>query len=148
MSELIVALDVATNMGVVYKKGKQFFCTTYTGSPIEQLEMLQDVLGEDLAGVTVYMEQENTFRNANTTRSILHRVGYLKNSLERMGAEIKMVNAMSARKFLGVKGKENVKQLFSDFNLSGDESDALAVLMFGENITLNDLGNNIIKMGD
>ena len=141
-----IGLDIATSMGVCFYNGTNFVCTTYTGTPIEQLETLQDVVGEDLKGAKIYIEQENTFRNANTTRSILHRVGYLKNSLEKIGAEIVMVNAMSARKHLGAKCKADVSGLFSKFGLNSDESDALAVLMFGEQLPLDVLAQNVIKM--
>lgn len=42
-----------------------------------------------------------------------------------------MVNAMSVRKYLGVKGKEGVKELFSKYGLDSDQSDALAVMLYG-----------------
>lgn len=129
---MVVALDVATSLGVVYKhpNGK-FYCTTYKGTPVQQLEMLLDVLGDDVTTCLVIIEQLNDFMNANTTRSLLERIGYLKNSLLKVGADIKMVNAMSVRKYLGVKGKEGVKELFSKYGLDSDQSDALAVMLYG-----------------
>lgn len=130
---MIVGLDIATSTGVCYYNGKSFACTTYVGSAVHQLNMLLDVLG-NVRGSTFYIEQMNSFVNADTTRSLLHRVGYIKLSLEREGAIIKMVNAMSVRKFLGVKGKAGVQELFKEHNLNGDECDALALVLFGEQI--------------
>lgn len=130
---MVVALDVATSMGVCYFKiqDNKFYCTTYKGTPVEQLRMLLDVLGDDVHKCLVIIEQLNDFMNANTTRSLLERIGYIKNSLLRVDAEIKMVNAMSVRKYLGVKGKEGVKELFSKYGLDSDQSDALAVMLYG-----------------
>lgn len=145
---LKIALDIATSMGVAYFTGQRVICTTYKGSPVEQLEMLLDVVGEDLVGVTVYIEQENNFRNANTTRNILHRVGYLKNSLEKFGASVVMINAMTARKHLGVKGKAEVKSLFAEQKLNSDEADAVAILLCGEGLDVEFIKDNITKMGD
>jgi len=132
-----VALDVATSMGVCYFRiqDNKFYCTTYKGTPIEQLRTLFDVLGDDVNECLVIIEQLNDFMNANTTRSLLERIGYIKNSLLRVGAEIKMVNAMSVRKYLGVKGKEGVRELFSEYNLDSDQSDALAVMLYGLEIS-------------
>lgn len=134
---MIVALDVATSMGVCYFRiqDSKFYCTTYKGTPIEQLRTLFDVLGDDVNECLVIIEQLNDFMNANTTRSLLERIGYIKNSLLRVGAEIKMVNAMSVRKYLGVKGKEGVKELFSKYGLDSDQSDALAVMLYGLEIS-------------
>lgn len=134
MSKLLVSLDIATNMGVIYHQRDSgvYYATTYKGSPVEQLEMLLDVLGDDVKGVSVFYEELNTFRNANTTRNILHRVGYLKNSLLADGAEFQPVNAVQARKFLGFKDKEAVGKYFSAFGLNQDEADAMVVLLFAK----------------
>lgn len=90
--------------------------------------MLLDVLGDDVKSAKVIIEQENSFRNANTTRNILHRVGYIKNSLEKLGAVTHMANAMAARKFLGAKNKADVTAMFKPFGLTADEADAMAIL--------------------
>lgn len=128
---MLVALDVATNMGVVYKTiGGKFICTTYKGTPIEQVEMLLDVLGDDLSKCTVFIEQMNDFINANTVRSLLKRVGYIENSLVRRGADVQYFNAMSARKYVGAKKKADVHKMFSKFGLDADQSDAMAIMCF------------------
>lgn len=129
---MLVALDVATNMGVVYKQhpdGK-FICTTYKGTPIEQVEMLLDVLGDDLTGCSVFVEQLNDFINARTVRSLLKRVGYIENSLIMRGATVEYFNAMSARKYVGAKKKADVHEMFSKYGLDPDQSDALAIMCF------------------
>lgn len=132
MSRLIVALDIATKMGVVYKTypGGKFYCTTYEGTPIEQTEMLFDVLGDDLSNCTVFIEQLNDFINANTVRSLLKRAGYIENSLIKRGAKVEFVNAMSARKYVGAKKKADVHAMFSKYGLDPDQSDALAIMCF------------------
>jgi hypothetical protein len=131
-NRMLVALDVATNMGVVYKQhpGGKFMCTTYKGTPIEQVEMLLDVLGDDLTGCTVFVEQLNDFINANTVRSLLKRVGYIENSLIMRGAKVEYFNAMSARKYIGAKKKADVHAMFSKYGLDPDQSDALAIMCF------------------
>lgn len=131
---MIVGLDIATSTGVVYYNGKVFSCTTYKGTPDYQLQMILDVLGDEVNGSIIYIEQMNKFLNADTTRSLLHRVGYIKLTLEKLGASVKMVNAMSVRKFIGAKNKEEVKAMFAPFGLNSDEADALALVLFGEQI--------------
>ncbi len=129
----IIALDIAEKMGVVYRTyGRdEFYATTYTGSPVAQMQMLEDVLGEEIQGAIVFYEELNTFVNAGTTRSLLHRAGYLKNSLLRLGAtSVEPVNAMSARKFLGFKNKKEVAEWFEKFNINGDEADAMVVMLY------------------
>jgi len=136
---MIVGLDIATSCGVAYFNGKTASCTTYKGTAIYQLNMLLDVLGEDVTGSTFYIEQMNSFMNADTVRSLLHRVGYIKYSLEQRGGITKMVNAMSVRKFLGAKGKAEVTAMFKPYGLNNDEADALALVLFGEQIKPEDI---------
>lgn len=131
---MIVGLDIATSTGVCYYNGKVFSCTTYKGTPDYQLQTILDVLGEDVKGSIIYIEQMNKFLNADTTRSLLHRVGYIKLTLEKMGAHVRMVNAMSVRHFIGAKNKQEVAAMFAPFGLNGDEADALSLVLFGEQI--------------
>lgn len=130
---LMIGLDIAEKMGVVYHRYNSgiYHCTTYQGTPIEQLEMLEDVAGEDVEGAVIFYEQLNTFVNANTTRSLLQRAGYLKNSLIKLGAlKVEPVNAIAARKFLGCKDKKAVGDVFKKWNLNQDEADAMAIFLF------------------
>lgn len=120
-------------MGVVYYHYNSgiYHCTTYQGTPIEQLEMLKDFAGEDVEGAVIFYEQLNTFVNANTTRSLLERVGYLKNSLIKLGAlKVEPINAIAARNFLGCKDKKAVGDAFKKWNLNQDEADAMAIFLF------------------
>ena len=148
MKKLIVALDIAEKMGVVYHwvDSGVYNCTTYTGTPIRQMEMLEDVLGEDVKGAVVVYEQLNTFVNANTTRSLLQRAGFLKNSLLRLGAGgAEPVNAIAARKFLGLKDKKAVGEFFGRWKLNQDEADAMAILLFAQAIPKELLTEESIK---
>lgn len=147
MGKILVGLDIAGSMGVVYNNfgSGVYNATTYVGTPIEQLQMLEDVLG-DLTNVIVFFEQLNTFVNANTTRSLLHRVGYIKNGLIKLGVQkIEPVNAMAARKFLGFKNKKQVGAYFKDWGLNQDEADAMAVLLYAKAEPLELLTEDSIK---
>ena len=55
---LFVGLDIAEKMGVVYNRLNSgiYYCTTYKGAPVEQFEMLRDVLGDELESVVVFMK--------------------------------------------------------------------------------------------
>lgn len=146
--KLLIGLDIAEKMGVVYHYhgSNTYNCTTYKGTPIEQMQMLEDVVGEDISGSIVFYEQLNTFVNANTTRSLLHRAGYLKNSLLRLGAsKVEAVNAIAARKFLGCKDKKSVGVLFSEWGLNQDEADAMAIMLFATAMPLELLDKESIK---
>lgn len=136
-----IGLDIATKTGVAVEIGKgKFFVTVYQGSPQEQLDMLVDVLGEEeVKNCTFYVEQLNTFINANTTRSLLLRSGYLCGTLEKFGGKVEFVNAMTVRKHLGAKKKEDVQKMFSDYKLTSDEADALACLLFGLGLMASDV---------
>jgi Holliday junction resolvasome RuvABC endonuclease subunit len=141
---MIVSLDLAKKAGVCYlKKDKTVVCTTYEGTPQEQLQTLLDVLGDSVADCKFYIEQLNTFVNANTTRSLLHRAGYFKHTLEKMGCSVTMVNAMAARKHLNVKNKKQVLEKLGPLavgrKMTDDEADALAILIFSENLNTEDL---------
>jgi len=130
---MFIGLDVAKRCGVaVLKREGEYFTTVYTGTAQEQLDMLLDVLGRnEVRGSTFYVEKLNTFVNADTTRSLLLRAGYLTGTLERMGGKIEFVNAMTVRKWLGAKDKAAVKARFAAWHLTDDEADALACLMYG-----------------
>lgn len=130
---LMIGLDIAEKMGVVYyrQNSSVYYCTTYKGTPIQQMQMLEDVAGEDIKNAIVFYEELNTFVNANTTRSLLQRAGYLKNSLLKLGAlTVDPVNAIAARKFLGCKDKKAVGDAFKKWGINQDEADAMAILLF------------------
>ena len=132
-----IALDVATRMGVAVKTKEGIHTFVLKGDPIRQLDDLIDILGEDeLKDATVFIEQLNYFRNASTVRSLAGRIGYLEHSLRKLGANVEMVSATAARKYLGVKTKDDVRILLGG---SSDEADATAILLLG----LRNLGEEI-----
>jgi hypothetical protein len=123
-----IGLDIATKMGVAYYNGKNIVTTVYVGDKHQQVELLMDVLG-DVRGMTFFVEKLNCFVNADTTRSLLLRTGYITGVLEKMGANVEYVIATQARKFQGVSGKAEAKGLFP--GLTSDEADAVVVLLYG-----------------
>lgn len=126
---LFLALDVAKRMGVAVKTKTGVHTMVLDGDPVQQFEMLQDIFEDSLRGATVYIEELNYQRNMRTVRSLSERIGYLRNSLQRLGATVTMVSATAARKALGVKSKDDVQVLFG--TNTNDESDAIAVLHLG-----------------
>lgn len=128
-----VGLDIAHKMGVAYVNSgtKKIFTTIYTGTPQEQLENLQDVLG-DVDGITVAIEQLVSFRNANTVRSLMGRIGYIAHSLKKGGVEVVYFTPSEVRKSLGCKTKQDVLKYFRLYNpkLTDDEADAIAVATY------------------
>lgn len=124
-----VGLDIAKRMGVAVLCGNEIHTRAYSGTPGEQLHYLENWLG-DFIGSVVYVEKLNSFVNANTTRSLLLRTGYITNSLmEKWLADVEYVIATQARKFQGVKTKKEAQNLFP--GLSPDEADAVIVLLYG-----------------
>ena len=100
-----VGLDIAKRMGVAVLCGDEIHTAAFSGTPSEQLKALVAFLG-DLTGSSFYVEKLNSFVNANTTRSLLLRTGYLVYSLqEEWLGDIEFIIATQARKFQGVKTK-------------------------------------------
>lgn len=124
-----IALDVATKMGVAFLKGSEIVTTVYQGTAQEQMESLLDTLGDDLQGMVFYVEKLNSFVNANTTRALLLRTGYIAGTIEKRGGKVEFVIATQARKAQGVKTKLEAQALFP--GLTPDEADAVVVLLYG-----------------
>lgn len=124
---MLLGLDLATKAGVAYVGASGIIYTsTYTGTPVQQLEVILDVLGEDVKRSVVVIEELNYFRNANTVRSLAGRIGYIEHSLKRAGASVNFISATAARKYCGVKEKVETARLFG---VPQDEADAVAVLV-------------------
>lgn len=136
-----IGLDIAKKMGVAILAGEEVHTWVIEGSPQKQLTELVCIAG-DLTGSMIYVEKLNSFVNANTTRSLLMRTGYLVNSLELWLCDIEYVIATQARKFQGVKAKTEAQALFP--GLSPDEADAVVVLLYGLKRKHNEF---IIKRG-
>lgn len=124
-----IGLDIAKRMGAAVLCGNEIHTRVFCGTPGQQLRGLEFAFG-DLTGSMFYVEKLNSFVNANTTRALLLRTGYLTNSLMEMWlANIEFVIATQARKFQGVKTKKETQGLFP--GLSSDEADAVVVLLYG-----------------
>lgn len=124
---MFLGLDLAQKCGVAYVgAGGVIYTSTYIGTPVEQLEMILDVLGEDVKRSVIVIEELNYFRNAKTVRSLAGRIGYIEHSLRKAGASVNFVSATAARKYCGVKEKAETAKLFG---VPQDEADAVAVLV-------------------
>ncbi len=124
-----IGLDIAKRMGVAVLAGNNRIDTVaFSGSPQEQYDFLFHFLG-DITGSMFYVEKLNHFVNANTTRSLLLRTGYIVGSLENWLCDVEYIIATQARKYQGVKTKQEAQALFP--NVSGDEADAVIVLLYG-----------------
>lgn len=124
-----IGLDVAKKLGVAYLVApNQILTTVYEGSQLEQVSWLLDVLGT-FSGHEFFVEKLNSFVNANTTRSLLLRTGYIQGKILEAGGTVTYVSAPQARKLQGVKDKKGMNALMP--NLTNDEADAVAVLLFG-----------------
>jgi Holliday junction resolvasome RuvABC endonuclease subunit len=104
------------------------------GSPIEQ-GIVAFAKGINPSYATTYvLERLHTFRNANTTRSLLERYGYLKYLLQSGGYRVEEVSPRMARKHLGLVEKEEVyeyfKKLYTGLRLTSHMTDALAVALY------------------
>lgn len=124
-----IGLDIAKRMGVAVLSGENTIDTfAFSGTAQEQVAFLTEVLG-DLTGSVFYIEKLNHFVNANTTRSLLMRTGFIAGSLEMWLCDLEYVIATQARKFQGVSSKTAAQKLFP--NVSQDEVDAVIVLLYG-----------------
>ncbi len=131
---MLLGLDLAQKCGVAYVGASgTIYTSTYTGTPIQQLEIVLDVIGGDIKRSVVVIEELNYFRNAKTVRSLAGRIGYIEHSLRRAGASVNFISATAARKYCGVKEKIEVAHLFG---VPQDEADAVAVLVAFNKIAL------------
>ncbi len=124
---MLLGLDLAQKCGVAYVgTGGIIYTSTYIGTPVEQLEWILDVLGDDVKRSVIVIEELNFFRNAKTVRALAGRSGYIEHSLKRAGASVNFISAVAARKYCGVKEKVETAKLFG---VPQDEADAVAVLV-------------------
>lgn len=124
-----IGLDIAKRMGVAVLAGPSRIDTiAFSGTAQEQYNFLYGFLG-DMTGSMFYVEKLNHFVNANTTRSLLLRTGYIVGSLENWLCDVEYVIATQARKYQGVKTKLEAQALFP--GISQDEADAVVVLLYG-----------------
>lgn len=104
---IYLGIDIAALCGVaVYIPEKNRALVFETkGTPVQQLEEINWIVQnctKDAQVVYVVFEKQYYFRNANTTRDLLERYGFLKWSLMACGFDIWEVGPSTARAFLGI----------------------------------------------
>lgn len=132
-------LDIAKTTGLaVWYPEKHFALVTHVkGTPIVQLKCIlaaipKELFGEVLEPVFV-LEKIFHFRNANTTRSLLERYGYMKHSLLDRAARVEEAHPLAARRLLKARSKGQVLRMLQAYSgecMTQDGADALAVAIF------------------
>jgi hypothetical protein len=108
------------------------------GTPIKQAEyIVTHLVAEPVLNIepVFCLEMPHHFQNANTTRSLLERYGYIKNVLLGAGFKVREPNLNSARAWLGVKDKQAVLMHYIPYFAGGailtsDHADALLMAQF------------------
>lgn len=137
-----IGLDTALVTGIALYNSEMNYAGVMQrkGTPVEQLATIIAVISHlrlgwvDSSQIVLVMEKLHNFRNAVSTRSLLERYGYLKNSLLERGYQVQEVSPKEARSFLGVGGKEEtfhlLKTRFQGTLFSSDHADALAIALY------------------
>lgn len=130
-----IALDLAKSAGIAWitdDDPNTIHVRTVVGDPVYQLYSVLDIAGNHEK--TVVYEMLTSFRNAQTTRSLAERIGYIYWRLVELSESAeddpKPMRVMSIRKKLGFKSKAAVKAYFSKMckGITDDEADAAALL--------------------
>lgn len=136
---MILGLDVATVMGVCLYNDKTNYArvTQYKADPIEQFQRLENEILQYYAyrELTVLMELPVHFRNADVTRKLLTRYGYIKYTLlSKWEVDVVELNLNSVRHYLGVRNKRETKNLlntkYRGKKFTDNHSDSLALCLF------------------
>ena len=119
---MIFGLDIAKRTGIASYNHKtdEVFVTTFAGSPIELLGCVKSLLPLPEFVEKVVIEKHVHFRNANTTRALLERLGYVKWSLQNFGYETVDLFPGRGRKFLTAR--------YAYLGFDKDELDAITLL--------------------
>lgn len=135
-----VGLDIATITGIAlwHPFTHKAEVVQVKGDPMETFGFIVKVIMPLVVELqpTICMEQPHHFQNANTTRSLLERYGFIKYSLmcNYKGLRIEEPNLNSVRASLGAKKKEDVLQIMSTFYsgsyLTDNHTDALAACIY------------------
>lgn len=135
-----IGLDVATMAGIAkwIPEINVAVVDEMKGTPNHQLQyIINSVLPpKEMAVETIFvLEKPFHFQNANTTRSLLERYGFIKYSLLGFGYQVREPNLNSARAWLGVRDKQGVfdhyvPHLNSGRMLTSNHTDALLVAMY------------------
>lgn len=153
-----IGLDIATVTGMaIYTPSTETIEVALNkGDPISQYVRLVNYL-ETMdykdRHPTFVLELPLHFQNANTSRSLIERYGYLKHSLIRAGVyEVVEVNLNSVRKYLGCKTKEDVFRFFQPLYegdyLTSDHADAAALCLYQASVEGHTVDLSRLKVRD
>lgn len=145
---MLVALDIAKNMGVVLANNANISLYQVNGTPLQQYQVLKNLkIGKDSQ---VLIEDFTYFNTPNplTTSKLLQRFGYLYYRLLEENASVTYYNVNTVRKFLGcVTNKKGMAKKYIqesmrnvlNFKISTDEADALALILYHKGVPINSL---------
>lgn len=114
---MIVGLDIATSSGIALYDGEKICVTTFKGTPVELVDYIESIIPQNS---TVIIERHVHFLNANTTRSLLERLGYVKYSLIKNGHAVSDL-------FPG-KGRKQLIEAYKSVGYTKDELDAIILI--------------------
>lgn len=135
----MIALDIAKKCGIAYYHNGTLRVDTVIGSPFLQASRALSLVDRGVEPI-VGIEKLHRFRNANTTRSILKRVGGIELLLSLYDVEIKYLHHGTARKYIGAKSKEDCQRIMSElagFRMTTDEADAAVMIMLHKKLPMN-----------
>lgn len=132
---IYVGLDTATTTGLAvwFPTLQKALVSQCKGTPLKQLKHIQGYVFFPTPEVVIAMESIHNFRNANVTRSLLERYGFLKYSLLAEGFRVEEIPPKMARRSLGVNSKREAYEYLSTFctgKLTDNHTDALAIALY------------------
>lgn len=139
MQLVYIGIDPATVCGVAiyYPEQNMARVMEVKGTPVEQLSTILEYLFKDIGEEKLLifsMEKLHNFRNANTTRSLLERYGYLRHTLDSLGFPVRETSPASVRAHLQVKTKTELFDYLGSFyrgkHLTNNHTDALAIAIY------------------
>lgn len=138
-TKVYVGLDTATVSGIaMWSPILHVGLVLQTkGTPTELLlcisELVLSKLNENIEPIFV-LERQHNFLNANTARSLLERLGYIKYSLLSIGYTVHEAGTAEVRSFLKCKTKEETFRFFHPIYrgnaLTDNHTDALALALY------------------
>lgn len=139
--KIYVGLDTAKNMGVAFYRPDNHCVMTLElkGNPLQQLSSLKALIAnhEKIETELVFVfERLHNFLNANTTRDLLTRYGFLYYSLLQAGATVCEVSPRPARSALGMVSKSDAHAKLikrctdSHARFSNNHSDAIVCAIY------------------
>lgn len=136
MPKHYIGLDLATLAGVaILYPGNFAAVTVMKGNPIQQFMHVGSIVnGLKVPELSIVLEMPVDFLNANTTRSLLERYGFIKWNLIGSGFTPLEVRPKEARRVVGAKDKRSLfiklKDNFKGHIFDSNMSDALALCIY------------------